>query len=377
MNFELNEEQQALQASLSRLLGDVYGFEQRRAIAATPAGWSEAVWRQLAELGLTALPLPQAHGGFGGGAVDLLPVMQELGRALSLEPFLASVVLGATALRLAGDDALQARLLPGVASGEVRLAWAHDEAAGHQAPLWIETVARHDGERWRLDGAKCNVLHATATHHVVVSARVAGAPDDAQGLALFLVDAEGPGVQCRAHRLVDDTPAGELRFESAAALPLHDPHDAAIAQRALEGTLAAGTAAVCADAVGLMESAYRLSVDYLKTRRQFGRLIGENQALRHRAAEMLVSLEMCRSMALVAAVAADDLDAPGARADLARAKLMIGRHGRSLCHAAIQLHGGIGMTEEYAVGHCLRRLALLDQLFGDVDAQSARLAAMA
>jgi pimeloyl-CoA dehydrogenase len=377
MNFELNEEQQALQASLSRLLGDVYGFEQRRAIAATPAGWSEAVWRQLAELGLTALPLPQAHGGFGGGAVDLLPVMQELGRALSLEPFLASVVLGATALRLAGDDALQARLLPGVASGEVRLAWAHDEAAGHQAPLWIETVARHDGERWRLDGAKCNVLHATATHHVVVSARVAGAPDDAQGLALFLVDAEGPGVQCRAHRLVDDTPAGELRFESAAALPLHDPHDAAIVQRALEGTLAAGTAAVCADAVGLMESAYRLSVDYLKTRRQFGRLIGENQALRHRAAEMLVSLEMCRSMALVAAVAADDLDAPGARADLARAKLMIGRHGRSLCHAAIQLHGGIGMTEEYAVGHCLRRLALLDQLFGDVDAQSARLAAMA
>lgn len=377
MNFELNEEQQALQASLSRLLGDVYGFEQRRAIAATPAGWSEAVWRQLAELGLTALPLPQAHGGFGGGAVDLLPVMQELGRALSLEPFLASVVLGATALRLAGDDALQARLLPGVASGEIRLAWAHDEAAGHQAPLWIETVARHDGERWRLDGAKCNVLHATAAHHVVVSARMAGAPDDAQGLALFLVDAEGPGVQCRAHRLVDDTPAGELRFESAAALPLHDPHDAATALRALEGTLAAGTAAACADAVGLMESAYRLAVDYLKTRRQFGRLIGENQALRHRAAEMLVSLEMCRSMALVAAVAADDLDAPGARADLARAKLMIGRHGRGLCHAAIQLHGGIGMTEEYAVGHCLRRLALLDQLFGDVDAQSARLAAMA
>eukprot|EP01032_Pedospumella_encystans_P006062 gene6062-7252_t len=125
-----------------------------------------------------------------------------------------------------------------------------------------------------------------------------------------------------------------------------------------------------------MASAYRLAVDYLKTRRQFGRLIGENQALRHRAAEMLVSLEMCRSMALVAAVAADDLDAPGARADLARAKLMIGRHGRGLCHAAIQLHGGIGMTEEYAVGHCLRRLALLDQLFGDVDAQSARLAAM-
>ncbi|MFL9671085.1 acyl-CoA dehydrogenase family protein [Variovorax sp. AB1(2024)] len=376
MNFELNEEQQALQGSLARLLGDVYGFEQRRAIAATPAGWSQPVWRQLGELGLTALPLPQAHGGFGGGAVDLLPVMQELGRALSLEPFLASIVLGGTALRLAGNDAVQAQLLPDVASGEVRLAWAHDEAGGHPAALWVETTARQDGGQWRLDGAKCNVLHATAAHRFVVSARTAGAPGDANGLALFLVDASAQGVDCRPHRLVDDTPCGELHFSAAAALPLGDPRDGAAALKAIEGTLAAGTAAVCADAVGAMESAYRLAIDYLNTRKQFGRLIGENQALRHRAAEMLVSLEMCRSMAMAAAIAADGLDAHDARADLARAKLMIGRHGRSLCHAAIQLHGGIGMTEEYAVGHCLRRVTLIDQLFGDVEAQATRLAEM-
>ena len=376
MNFELNEDQQALQGSLARLLGDVYGFEQRRAIAATPAGWSQAVWQQLGELGLTALPLPQAHGGFGGGAVDLLPVMQELGRALSLEPFLASIVLGATALRLAGAEALQAQLLPDVASGEVRLAWAHDEAAGHQAPVWVETTAQREGDQWLLDGIKCNVLHAPAAHRFVVSARTAGAPGDANGLALFRVDASAQGVSCRAHRMVDDTPAGELHFKAAAGLPLGDPHDGASAVRSIEGTLASGTAAVCADAVGAMESAYRLAIGYLNTRRQFGRLIGENQALRHRAAEMLVSLEMCRSMALAAAIAADDLDAPDARADLVRAKLMIGRHGRTLCHAAIQLHGGIGMTEEYAVGHCLRRLTLIDQLFGDVEAQATRLAEM-
>jgi len=176
--------------------------------------------------------------------------------------------------------------------------------------------------------------------------------------------------------MVDDTPGGELHFSAAAALPLGDPRDGATALKAIEGTLAAGTAAVCADAVGAMESAYRLAIDYLNTRKQFGRLIGENQALRHRAAEMLVSLEMCRSMAIAAAIAADGLDAHDARADLARAKLMIGRHGRSLCHAAIQLHGGIGMTEEYAVGHCLRRLTLIDQLFGDVEAQATRLAEM-
>jgi pimeloyl-CoA dehydrogenase len=379
MNFELNEEQQALQGSLARLLGDVYGFEQRRAVAATPAGWSQPVWQQLSELGLTALPLPQAHGGFGGGAVALLPVMQELGRALSLEPFLASIVLGATALRLAGSETLQAQLMPDVASGEVRLAWAHDEAAGHQAALWVETTASREGDQWLLDGIKCNVLHAPAAHRFVVSARIAdapGAPGDASGLALFLVDASARGVSCRAHRMVDDTPGGELHFKAAAGVPLGDPHDGAAVVRAIEGTLAAGIAAVCADAVGAMESAYRLAIDYLNTRKQFGRLIGENQALRHRAAEMLVSLEMCRSMALAAAIAADDLDATDARADLARAKLMIGRHGRSLCHAAIQLHGGIGMTEEYAVGHCLRRVTLIDQLFGDVEAQATRLAEM-
>jgi pimeloyl-CoA dehydrogenase len=377
MNFELNEEQHALQSSLARLLADVYGFEQRRAIAASAAGWSQPVWQQLAALGLTALPLPQEHGGFGGGAVDLLPVMQELGRALVLEPFLSSIVLGATALRLAGNAAVKAQLLPDVASGEVRLAWAHDEHAGRQAPLWIETTARLENGHWLLDGGKSNVMHATAAHRFVVSARVGGAAADADGVALFLVDSNAKGLSCRAHRQVDDAAAGELRFEGATASPLGDPRDAATALRAIEGTLAMGTAAVCADAVGAMEAAYRLAIDYLHTRKQFGRLIGENQALRHRAAEMLVSLEMCRSMALVAAIAADDLDAPGARIDLAQAKLMVGRHGRTVCHSAIQMHGGIGMTEEYAVGHYLRRVTLIDQLFGDVEAQATKLAAMA
>lgn len=377
MNFELNDEQLALRDSLARLLGDVYGFEKRRAIAASATGWSLPAWQQLAALGLTALPLPQAHGGFGGGAADLMTVMQELGKALVLEPFLSSIVLGATAVRLAADEVLQVQLLPDVASGELRLAWAHDEEAARHAPLWIETRARQQDGQWLLDGAKCNVLHTPSAHRFVVSARTAGEPGDAHGVALFHVDARAAGIACRAHRLVDDTPAGELRFNAARAQPLGDPHDGAAALRALEGTLAMGTAAVCADAVGAMETAYALAIDYLGTRRQFGRAIGENQALRHRAAEMLVALEMSRSMAMVAAVAADDLDAPGARADLARAKLVIGRHARALCHAAVQLHGGIGMTEEYAVGHCLRRVTLIDQLFGDVEAQAMRLAAMA
>ncbi len=376
MNFELSAEQQALQGSLARVLADVYSFEKRRAVAAGEMGWSQNMWQQLADLGLTALPIPEAHGGFGGGATDLMPVMQELGRALVLEPYLSSIVLGATAVRLAADEEMAAKLLPDVASGEVRLGWAHDEAGARQAPLWIETTARRQKEKWLIDGRKCNVLHAPAAHRFVVSARIEGQPAQARGLALFLVDASAKALHCRAHRLVDDSIAGELHFDGVPAMPLGDPNDGAKALAAVEGTLAMGTAAVCADAVGAMEAAYQLAIDYLHTRKQFGRLIGENQALRHRAAEMLVSLEMCRSMALAAALAADDLQAADARADLARAKLMIGKHGRGLCHAAIQLHGGIGMTEEYAVGHCLRRVTLIDQLFGDMEAQAAKLAAM-
>jgi len=395
MNFDLNEEQQALGDSVARLLRDLYSFEQRRVIAASPAGWSDSVWRALADLGVTALSIPEESGGLGGGARDLLPVMESFGRALLLEPFLASTVLGATAVRLAGRADARKALLSAVATGSQRLAWAHDEAGARHAPLWIETTALRVQGRWRIDGAKINVLHAPAAHQHVVSARTHGGPGEREGTALFLVDARSPGLHCRAHRLVDDSAAAELRYDAVDADPLGDPDDSTRSLSAIDGTLAFATAAVCADAVGAMEAAHRLTMDYLNTRKQFGRLIGENQALRHRAAEMQVSIEMARSMAIAAAVAADVLssaeaaiasgahvsttdtatDLNEAHADLMRAKLIVGTHGRLVCHGAIQLHGGIGMTEEYAVGHYLRRVTLIDQLFGDADAQASRLAA--
>jgi pimeloyl-CoA dehydrogenase len=375
MNFELNEDQSALAQSLSRLLADRCTFEQRRALVASDAAHDPKTWAALAALGLTALPVPEALGGFGGGARDLLPVMQALGRSLSMEPYLASAVLAGTALRLGGDEAVQARLLPGLASGELVLAWAHDEAAGRHAPLWVETRAERRDGGWRLDGIKSNVLAAGVARSFLVSARLAGAPADAEGCALFLVDAKDAGVALREFRLVDDTTAGELVLKQAAAQPLADPADAACARRAIDGVAAAGIAAVCADMSGAAEAAFGLAMDYLRTRRQFGRLIGENQALRHRAAEMLVALEMARSMAMAAAVAADDPEGEESALDLHRAKLSVARNARQVAHAAIQLHGGIGMTEEYAVGHCLRRIHVLDQLFGDADAHAARLAA--
>ena len=374
MQFDLNEEQQALAQSLSRLLDDHYGFENRRAIAHSPAGWSEAAWGQLAELGVTALGIPEAFGGLGGGASDRLPVMQGFGRALLLEPYLASSVLAATAVLSACSEAQKDGLLPSLAQGEVRMAWAHDEAPGRHKALWVETRARRDGKQWRLDGVKSLVLHAGAASRFVVSARVSGQPGDEDGLALFLVDAGS--AKLRSFRLIDDTPAGELVLDGAAAEPLGDAADHARAAAAIRTTVAAGTAAVCADMVGTMEMAFSLTTAYVNTRKQFGRLIGEYQALRHRISEMAVALEMARSMAIAAAVAVDDPTSDSAATDLPRAKLAIGRYARALCQQAIQSHGGIGMTEEYAVGHCLRRIHVLDHLFGDVDAQAARLARM-
>jgi len=376
MNFELDDDQRALAESLARLLADRGAFERRRALVAAEAWHDARTWTALAGLGLTALPLPEAHGGFGGGARDLLPVMQALGRALSLEPYLAGV-LGATALRLAATEDQQAQVLPAVAEGGTRLAWAHDEPAGRHAPLWVQAAARPMAGGWRLQGTKAPVAGLGLAHRIVVSARVSGAPGDAAGCALFLVDPAAQGVQVRTFRLVDDTAGGELLLEDAAAEPLGDPLDAAAQARAIERTQALGIAAACADMVGAAEAAFALAMDYVRTRRQFGRTIGENQALRHRASQMFVALEMARSMALAAAVAADEPDAADARADLSRAKLSVGRNARAVAHGAIQLHGGVGMTEEYAVGHSLRRIHVMDQCFGDGDAHAARLAALA
>ncbi|MBP0623774.1 acyl-CoA dehydrogenase family protein [Cupriavidus consociatus] len=377
MNFELNDEQRALQESLRRLLAKQYTFEKRRVYAESTTGHDEHTWEKFAELGLTALLVPEAFGGFGGGARDLLPVMQELGAALSLEPLLASNVLAAAALRLTADNATCAEVLPQVATGKRRLAWAHNERAGRHSALWIESTATNTGKQWRINGNKASVIGAIFADQLIVSARIRGAPDEEVGCALFLVDANGEGVDSRHYRLVDDTSATDISLQYAEAVPLTDPMDCKRADSAIEGTQALGIAAVCAEMVGASQAALTLTIEYLNTRKQFGRVIGENQALRHRAAEMLVSLELAKSMAIAAAVAVDDPADESAKLDLHRAKYSVARHARAVAHGAIQLHGGIGMTEEYAVGHYLRRIHVLDQLFGDGDTHTAKLASLA
>ena len=364
MNFELNDELAALQNSLRRLLSD---------LQARPAAADEsASWQQLAALGVAGLLVSEQHGGFGGTAEHVLPVMQELGRASVAVPFLSSCVLSARALATT-DEATAREFLPLLASGELQVAWAHDEptAAGIETPL--STAAARRGDGWRLTGTKGHVLHAASASQFIVSAdahRDAASPHR----ALFLVERNAPGASVRSCRLIDGTPAGELNLQDVPAVPLRD--GAADASLDLEAVAAVGIAAICAEMLGAMEAALGLTVAYVNTRKQFGRAIGANQAVRHRIAEMQVALEMARSMAIAAAVAAarGGLGEPGSRLELHRAKFLVGRNARLVCQQAIQLHGGIGMTEEYAVGRYLRRVHVLDHLFGDATAHAHWLA---
>jgi alkylation response protein AidB-like acyl-CoA dehydrogenase len=372
MRFEPDTDESQLQDSLRRLLDDRAPFTRRRDAVRGAPGWDCALWPALAELGIAALALPETHGGFALRPIAWLPVLRELGRALALQPFLPAVVLAGTAIVRAGSEAQRQALLPGIANGTRVIAFAHDEVAARHAPLWIETRARRDGDGWLLDGAKCNVLFGGDAGQIVVSSRTAGEPGDEDGVMLFLVDTAQAAIRREPTRLIDDTPAADIELRSACATALGT---AAGALPALRAALDAGLAASCAETLGLAERAHELTVEYVGTRQQFGRPIGANQAVRHRVAEMRVALETLRSAAMLALLALEQDDAQERARELARARMLASRHGGFICEQAIQLHGGIGMTVEYPVGHCLRRHTVLDLLAGDAATHAARLGA--
>ena len=374
MDFDPTEDQRLLAESVARLLADRYAFEQRKAILKTPEGWSAELWARYAELGLLGLPIAEEHGGFGGGAVDVMLLMQAFGRHLVLEPYLASVVLGGTAVRLAGSAEQQAEILPGVAAGTVKLAFAHAERqARYDLTDVLTTAAPRDGG-FVLEGAKSVVLHGDAADRLVVSARTAGSRDEAEGISLFLVDGDAPGVARRGYALRDGTRAAEISLSGvrvpASALLGERDGGLPVAERVVE----AGIAATAAEVVGAMEAMQAMTLDYLKTRQQFGRPIGDNQALQHRAAEMMVALEQGRSMAMLAAMMVEEPDAAERARNISMAKVGVGQAGRFVSQNAIQLHGGIGMTEEYAVGHFFRRVMVIEHMFGDAAHHLDRLA---
>jgi pimeloyl-CoA dehydrogenase small subunit len=367
MDFDLSEEQRLLKESLDRLIGDRYAFEQRKSYGQSPEGWSRELWSQYAELGLLGLPFAERYGGSAGGPVETMIAMEAFGRALALEPFLATVVLGGGFLRHGGSAQQCADLVPKIADGSLTLAFAHTERHSRYDLHDIETGAVRDGDDWVLDGEKGVVLHGDTADKLIVTARVGGGRRDRDGIGVFIVDSESEGVSRRGYPTQDGLRAAEIGLagvrvgregalgEPGAAFPL------------IERVVDEAIAALCAEAVGAMAAMHELTTDYLKTRRQFGREIGSFQVLQHRAVDMLIGLEQARSMAMFATMMAAEENATERRNALSAAKVQIGRSGKFIGQQAVQLHGGIGMTMEYKVGHYFKRVTMIDTMFGDAD----------
>lgn len=376
MDFDLSEEQNLIRDQLERLLKDRYGFEQRRAILASPEGYSAEAWSALAEMGLMALPFAEEDGGLGGGPVETMIVMEALGAALSLEPYLPTVVLGGGFLRMGGSADQKAELIPQIAAGEMKLAFAQTERNSRYDLHHVETTATKDGAGWKLDGRKFAVAGAPSADRLVVTARTAGGVRDERGMGVFIVDANAPGVTIRAHANQDGQRAGEVTLEGvsvSADAAIGDPEGGL----PLVGRVArAGIAALAAEAIGVMSAMHAHTLDYLKVRRQFGVPIGSFQVLQHKAADMFVALEQARSMALFATTTEDSDDESGQWRVAHAVKAEIGRAGRIVGENAIQLHGGIGMTMEHAVGHHFKRMSMINVAFGDDAHHLAALAAM-
>lgn len=371
MDFDLTDEQRLLKESVDRFLADRYGFEQRRRIMAEPEGWSRKVWGEFTELGILGLPFPEEVGGFGGGPVEMGLIMEAFGRTLVLEPYFACVVLAGGVLRRAGDAAALAQVAPGIAEGRLLLAYAQAERQSRWSLNDVATRAERDGEGWRVTGQKTLVLHGDSADQLVVSARTGGGEREREGIGLFLVDAGDAGVSRRGYPTQDAHRAAEIEFRGARGTALGDPAGALpCMERAQDGAIAA----LCAEAVGCMSAMQDLTVDYLKTRQQFGRPIGANQALQHRAVDMLVALEQARSMALFAAMMAQEEDQAERDRAIHAAKVQIGRSSRQVGQEAVQLHGGIGVTMEYSVGHYFKRTSMIERQFGDTESHLAALA---
>jgi len=366
MDFNYSEEQQQFADALRRWVDKDYGFDARRRIVHSASGVSEQAWATLAELGMTALPVPEQQGGFDGTAVDLFVVMQEIGRGLVVEPYFATV-LGTRFLVLAGG---QDALLEQVAAGQLKLACALGERQARHDLFDIATTAVADaGGSYRIDGSKTVVLHGGQAGAFIVSARSSGAQRDTDGISLFVVAADAPGVHVADYRTVDGQRAASVTFDGAPA-SLLGRQDAG--WDVLDAAADYGAALLCAEAVGAMDALFAATLEYLKTRQQFGAPIGKFQALQHRMADMFIHLEQARSMAMLAAAKVDGGDAHERRRIVSAAKARVGQAAKFVGEQAVQLHGGMGVTDELPAAHHFKRLTTIGLTFGDSDHHIAR-----
>lgn len=366
MRFTLSQEQAMLRDTVARLVRERFSFEARLKTLESAAGFDREVWREFAELGLLGAPFGEDVGGFGGGGIELMTVMQELGRGLLLEPYLASVVLAGSLIERLGTPAQRAAYLEPMIAGETLLAFAHGEPDSRYTLEQVTTRAVATEGGWRLDGQKSVVLGGGEANALVISARTTGATDEEAGISLFLLPSDAKGLSLRAYPTIDGLRAAELELDGVvvpAEALLGDPGEAF---PAIEETVARGIVALCGEAVGAMETCCDMTLDYLKQRKQFGVAIGSFQVLQHRMVDLRGELEQARSMAILAAGRLEAERDERERA-VSAAKNLIGRAGRTIAEESIQLHGGIGMTWEYALPHFAKRLVMIDHLLGDED----------
>jgi alkylation response protein AidB-like acyl-CoA dehydrogenase len=382
MDFELNEEQQLLADSVRKYLASSYDFEARKKVIASPAGFSQPAWTLLSEMGLSAIPFATSAGGFGGGAVDMMAAMEAFGKALVVEPLLDHIALASRLIARVGTPAQQAKLLLGLIDGSRKATFAYLERGRRYALDAATTAAIKTSSGWTLNGEKIVVIGAPVADVFVVSGKTAG------GTGLFLVESKTPGVRVNAYRTVDGQRAGDVTFANVAL-----DSDALLGMAAgtgndgnslsdIEEAIDFATALLCSEAVGAMKYACDATLEYLKTRKQFGAPIGAFQALQHRMVDMFMAAEQSRSMAMMVAC---KVDAAANSADVATvntrkkavssAKVFIADAARLVSQESVQLHGGMGMTEEMKISHTFRRLTVLAQRFGDADHHLARYAA--
>ncbi|MCP1335852.1 acyl-CoA dehydrogenase family protein [Futiania mangrovi] len=366
MDFSFTEEQEMLRESLSRMLADAYSFDVRRKIVASEEGFSREIWGKLAELGVFAMPFAEEDGGLGGGAVDTMVVMEELGRALVIEPYLATVVLAGGLLRHAGSAEQRAAHIGAIVGGEGVYTAGLYEAAGRFDPFHVAAKAEKTGDGYRLTGEKTFVPFGGAADHLIVSARVSGATADRDGIGLFLVPASAAGLTRRPYRTVDGARAAEVRLdgvEVGADAVLGTPGKAA---DVIAAVVDEATAAVCGEAVGVMTRLHELTLDYAKERKQFGQPISRFQVIQHQLVEMMIAKEEAISTTYMGTLKLGGNAGERARA-VSAAKAMAGKSGRALGQTAIQVHGGMGMTWEMTAPHYFKRLTAIEQAFGDTE----------
>ena len=359
MDFDFSDEQEMLRDSVRKWVDKAYDLERRRAIVKA-GGYSADAWREIAELGLTGLQVPEANGGLGFGPVEAMVVMEELGRGIVLEPFAAASLVAVSLLR--DGHAPSAELwLQGIAEGKETVVLAHQERMARYRLSHVTTKAEHAGGTWQLTGKKTVVPAGTHAGAFIVPARVSGDDADPAGIGLFIVSKGEGGVEVRGYPTQDGASAADLTLNRANAIELMAPGEAFAA---LERAIDIGIAALCAEAVGAMDKLVAITVEYMNTRKQFGVPIATFQALRHRMADVKMQLELARSMSFFATLKLDE-PAPARRRAIAQAKLQLGQSMRYVGQQCIQLHGGIGVTDEYSAGHYFKRLTVMEMTYGD------------